>query len=359
VSRNAAQTRIAVFRERTLVNLGHSSEVCPTLYHAPPSSLVWRRYPEFYGLVMERYRQGIDRYIYDALRHFCGAVEYAQEVSLDQLREFCDVIEETFRQSAPQRQLEREIETEVLRLIRDATCRFCRSPMRAIPYFGDRRVFVCPTCGYWGGRGEDDEHRALNSRAVLGAIHRVNLDSLRFPELVGHLQHIPDHLLKLSPQRAEQVVMDLLRESLDCEVRTVGGTKDWGVDGYIIRNDNIKTIVQVKWHRDTQRAESVRVIREIAGTLVARGVPSGLLVTTRNHLSREAQLEIDNISKHELTGLGSLTIGFKSYNDILDMLDLAWTRMGADFEATVQWLSEPNRQDLFDTWEPPGLRHDA
>ena len=132
--------------------------------------------------------------------------------------------------------------------------------------------------------------------------------------------------------------MDLLKEALDCEVRPVGGRNDGGVDGYIVAGEQLKTIVQVKWHRDKHRAEGVRLVREIAGTLVARGVPQGMLVTTSERMSRAGMRELEQIGRRELADIGPIRLDVRTYNDILDMLELAWTNLGGDFESVTPWL---------------------
>lgn len=250
---------------------------------------------------------------------------------------------------------------EVLRLMRDRTCRYCTTQMGTI-YASELvgELMLCPTCGYWGGRGTRElGHGPLNARGVLGVVG-LHKDSARTPidawgwgerseldvdapewtfdQLLAQLRAVPSRLLSLSPQRAEAVVADLLAEVLDCEVRHVGGVGDGGVDCYIVAGDEIKSIVQVKWHRDSRKAESVRLVREIAGTLLARGVPRALLVTTRERLSPAARKEIEVLRSREILHLGRIEIDSVTYSDLIDMLELAWVRRDGDFEKAVPWF---------------------
>lgn len=221
----------------------------------------------------------------------------------------------------------------------------------------DGEIRICATCGYWGGRGTRFESGPNRRRGTLGQIQHVDINStsLQLGELLGHLRRIPDSLLELSAFRAERVVLEILSEVLACEVRPVGGVKDKGIDGYIVAGDELKTIVQVKWHRNTRRAESVKVVREFAGTLVARAIPRGLLVTTSAAISPEAKAEIQSINEREVVDVGRLEIDVSTYNDVLDMLDLAWTRIGADFESLNFYLREEAAKvmifDHFDTFD--------
>jgi hypothetical protein len=255
---------------------------------------------------------------------------------------------------------------EVLRLMRDRTCSFCGAAMRTI-YVNTEvgELMLCPICGYWGGRGTRElGHGALNARGVLGVVglHRhsasrcidahkwdesgspdLNSPMLSFDQVLGQLQALPSRLLTLSPHRAEAIVADLLADVLDCEVRRIGGVRDGGVDGYIVVGGEIKSIVQVKWHRNSRRAESVRLVREIAGTLLARGIPRGLLVTTSERLSPDAEREIETLRSREVNNCGRIAIDAATYSDLLDMLELAWARRGGDFEAATPWfwMEEP------------------
>lgn len=248
---------------------------------------------------------------------------------------------------------EAAVNSEVLRLTADPTCRYCGTTMRMID--DEEQVWgylvVCPHCGYWGGRGmrpggpmnaisDGQPELSRYPKGALGVIRRIDLDSseLRIAELIGYLRTVPDALFDFSPFRAEKFVMDLLKEALDCEVRPVGGRNDGGVDGYIVAGEQLKTIVQVKWHRDKHRAEGVRLVREIAGTLVARGVPQGMLVTTSERMSRAGMRELEQIGRRELADIGPIRLDVRTYNDILDMLELAWTNLGGDFESVTPWL---------------------
>ncbi|WP_413897065.1 restriction endonuclease [Rhodoferax sp.] len=151
------------------------------------------------------------------------------------------------------------------------------------------QVFVCGACGYWGGRGTRDEGGYLARGAVGRYRPLLPLTDQETDYLVTHLTRKPRDVLKLSATRAEKFTMDLLRDYLQCEVEYVGGTRDGGVDGYLVSSDNHRTLVQVKWRQDENCVESVLTVRTVAGTLLARGVPEGLLVSTASHFSTEAR----------------------------------------------------------------------
>jgi hypothetical protein len=240
---------------------------------------------------------------------------------------------------------------EIWRIRNEIRCRFCDSSMTVINLRdGYNRLFMCPSCGYFGGDGARHAMVGHYSRGLVAKVVELPLDSPEVSpdEIIHYLKSLPQHLLRLSPARAEKVVAELLKDSLSCDVRPVGGVKDKGVDAYIVSNAKIKTIIQIKWHESRDKAESVGVVREIAGTLLARGIPHGLLVTTRHKISSEAEREIAAIEQREIKGLGRMRIDTRTYQDIISMLELATARLG-NTERYLDLLHEAALHSGFDT----------
>jgi len=191
-------------------------------------------------------------------------------------------------------------------------------------YQTEEFIAICPNCGYWVARGTRDFGQGPTmARHALPRIIRYNIDSSDVPisALLTYLARNSDKLLSIDPFKAEELVCDLLRDHLNCEVLHVGGRKDRGIDGYVIAGDGLNTIVQVKWRRDNHGGEGVKVVRELIGTLVSRRVPRGLLVTSKLHLTHEALREIDDAQKSPLVTEG-LRLSYKTYADVLAMLAL-------------------------------------
>lgn len=147
--------------------------------------------------------------------------------------------------------------------------------------------------------------------------------------------------------RAEQFVVDLISDYLQCEVKPVGGVKDGGIDGYIIRGDEIHSIIQVKWREDKDKAEGVKVVREVGGTLLARGIPNGILVSTRDHYSKPAKKEAEIISTRELSGIGKMNLTLLDYHNILDMLEISNTKL-TERMSVEDWFQIPKGVNVFD-----------
>lgn len=216
---------------------------------------------------------------------------------------------------------------EIHRLSQFRTCAICRQTMTQVSEIKNELLLLCTECGYWGGRGFRDWNSHFQDvpfRGVLGRYKAIaNLDDAATTYLVSHLRRFPEAMTKLTPFRAEKFVADLLKDYLDCEVHPIGGRKDRGIDAFVLANDQIRTIIQIKWRETTKGAESVSTVREVAGTLLARGVPSGIIVSTRERFSDDAKQEASLVSNRSVDCLGQLNLELYDYHRILDMLALS------------------------------------
>ena len=194
----------------------------------------------------------------------------------------------------------------------------------------------------------DNVYETTPLRGVLGIYKPlIPLNELKTEYLVSHLKKHPDQLPNIGPKRAEQFVMDLLSDYLNCEVKPIGGFKDKGVDGYIIKGDKISSIVQVKWRENINGAESVKVIREVAGTLLARGIPSGILVSNRDHYSKDAIHDAASISNLTVNELGKMNLQLIDYHNIIDMLEISNTKL-TDKMKIRDWIDIEVGYSVFD-----------
>ncbi|AZD28866.1 restriction endonuclease [Pseudomonas chlororaphis] len=244
------------------------------------------------------------------------------------------------------------LESELRRLTKFCTCPICRNSTEKVPsWVEDENIQICLRCGYWGGIGFREWNSHMHShpmRGVIGRYKAINpIDAQSTEYLVSHFRRFPEQLPNISPRRSETFVMDLLSDYLGCEVRSLGGTKDGGVDGYILKGEDISTIIQVKWHESLNKAESVRVVREVAGTLLARHVPKGILVSNRIKYSSPAKEEAESISRLCLEGLGDIELTLMDYNNILDMLEISNTKLVENMKVE-DWYKIPEDCCVFD-----------
>jgi len=240
---------------------------------------------------------------------------------------------------------------EIHRLTKFKTCPICRQPMESISSIENEVLLLCLRCGYWGGRGfrEWNSHRqAVPLRGVISRYQPLKSIANESTEyLITHLRKSPHDMTKISPLRAERFVMDLLSDYLDCEVKPLGGTKDNGIDGYIVKNDTVNTIIQVKWHANTNKAEGVSVVREVAGTLLARRVPNGIIVSNRIRFSKPSAFESESVSGLTVSGIGQLNLSLLDYHDVIDMLEISNIKLTTNMKAE-DWFKISDDICVFD-----------
>lgn len=216
---------------------------------------------------------------------------------------------------------------ELARLLKFRTCPFCREGMKQILDDPSQLgvVLVCTNCFYWGGRGTRGQVEGpTNNRGILGRLSFTeNPDEVPLEALIQHLALNSDKIIGLTPKQAEKVVPIILKDYMMCEVLAIGGTKDGGIDALAIKSNKEKIIVQIKWRENTNGAESVSLVREVGGTLLARGIPSGLIISTRKRFSPNAITEADLISQREILSIGMLNLELKNFNDLIDMFEVS------------------------------------
>lgn len=224
---------------------------------------------------------------------------------------------------------------ELSRLLKYQTCPFCRDKMiQVLEKEQPGILYICKSCLYWGGRGTRDWGSGpKDHRGILGRYKFINdPESISPAILLRYLRKSPSDLLNISPTKAEKFIVDLVRDAYECDARLVGGVHDRGVDGIIIKNDKVGTIIQIKWRESSHKAESVSVVREVAGTLLNHGVPNGMIVSTRSHYSSAAIEESNRISDREVIGVGRLNLELKSFGDIIDMLEIKCKTLNQAFD---------------------------
>nr|WP_121271760.1 restriction endonuclease [Pedobacter schmidteae] len=219
---------------------------------------------------------------------------------------------------------------ELARMITFKTCPYCRTKMIELESHKQPGiVLACQHCLYWGGRGTRDWGGGTdNARGILGRCSVVeNVDELTIFQTIEHFKNDSLDLVNMTPSRAEKLIPIILKRYLDCEVKVVGGVKDNGIDALIIRTDKSKMIVQIKWRSSVKGSESVSVVREVGGTLLARGIPAGMIISTRSKFSGPAKKEAELISNNIINGIGKLELELKDFNDIIDMLEVSHRKL--------------------------------
>lgn len=157
-------------------------------------------------------------------------------------------------------------------------------------------VHQCDKCGWWVVQQLFDSALDRNygcgfqTQAILKG---TELGSRTIPtdELAAYLSRHGDNLLHIHHTKMEELVGAVLREHFDCEVIHCGRTGDGGIDLLLIRNDALIP-VQVK-RRVTRATEGVSVVRELMGVMLRDGYAEGMVVTSADHFSQQAQADVD------------------------------------------------------------------
>ena len=176
---------------------------------------------------------------------------------------------------------------------------------------------ICSTCGYW--TTDRCEGWTVDTSAsgyftelrepILFTFGRIQQDDPLF-EILHYVKSNKLGVLDMNPNRFEQLVGAILNECFCCDVTHVGRTNDGGTDLFFIQNDE-KVLVQVKRRSKQNSCESVRVVRELIGTMTIEQSRKGILVTTADHFSdnsmavkkrlySEQNIEIDLIDRSRL-----------------------------------------------------------
>jgi restriction system protein len=175
------------------------------------------------------------------------------------------------------------------------TCTFCRSRMKllheqaddisTIKTYGsyDKRVFVCPVCGWWKADGSqtiDDFVHHAQFRSVHGAaasLRELDLTDISTPieEVRSYLAARFEDRCELNPKVFEKLVASVFG-NLGYSAVVTGQTGDAGID-VILQNTHETIGVQVKRYKDSVEVEQ---IRSLAGALVLNDLTSGIFVTT-------------------------------------------------------------------------------
>lgn len=218
-------------------------------------------------------------------------------------------------------------------------CPYCKLKCEPVKRYCDdadkddtpQYIMLCQRCSFWFGRGTRDyaEGPAWD-RFVLGKVHSFPIDStdIDTDQLIKYLNENKKHLTKIDPYKAEDVVCEILSDYLNCEVKKLGGRKDGGIDGYVLKGNEIAAIIQVKWRQNREKAEGVQVVRDVAGTQIIRNVPRSIIVTTKNKYSKPAREEMMALHERELVSVGKMSMELFSYNDIVSMLGITTRRLG-------------------------------
>jgi restriction system protein len=178
-----------------------------------------------------------------------------------------------------------------------STCTFCKAEMNLLHRQMDdistlktrgsyeKRVFVCPVCGWWkadGRRDIDDWVHQARFQSLQGAaasLRELDLADVATPieEVRSYLAGQYDKRATLHPRLFEETIASVFR-SLGYAAEVTAYSGDGGID-VILQRGNETIGVQAKRYKDKNTVE-VEQIRSLAGALVLNGFTRGMFITT-------------------------------------------------------------------------------
>ena len=183
-----------------------------------------------------------------------------------------------------------------------AQCPYCGSSLSKPLHIDSYRIFMevtvvlCAACGWWNteehlpvSQEDASTHyiaRSIDRRAILKRYNPGQSD-LPISTLSHHLMKDDRYLHFITPRKLEELVSDVFRETMNCEVHHLGGPNDGGVDLLLIQGEE-QVVIQVKRREAPFPAEPVSSIREFLGAMVLKGIPKGLFVSTAHRFSPAA-----------------------------------------------------------------------
>jgi len=182
------------------------------------------------------------------------------------------------------------------------TCVYCGSELHHAEEFLDGRQewsrgdsVTCKRCSWWlyaYTKNKFYPWASIQNEIFEGAIYSFDTENTDQPitvlrEAIGRNRR---DLRYISPGDLELLVGSVLRDFFQCKVRHIGGPGDGGID-LLLAEAETPIAVQVKRREKSKPSESVKVVRELLGSMVVKEIPKGIVVSTAAEFSKPAQAE--------------------------------------------------------------------
>ena len=115
----------------------------------------------------------------------------------------------------------------------------------------------------------------------------------------------------------EELVADVFKDFVDCEIRLVGKSHDGGKDLILLDGDK-QTFVQVKRRTRNEKTEPVSSIRDLIGASVIGDANACVFVTTADHFSIHAKNAAQKVVEKKILDSFEL-IDYHRFVDILKL----------------------------------------
>lgn len=191
-----------------------------------------------------------------------------------------------------------------------------------IPVHNFSFLFLCEQCDWWCVREGWTlcEYDLELDYLITGVAKKWNLSDKNIPISILHeyfqSKKSSFEFKMLDANVFENLIAECLRyEYMPCEVHHVGargGKGDSGIDLYLIKDDT-GWLIQVK-RRLTNQPEPIETIRLLNGVLLRDGKHHGMVVTSANNFTKNAE------SEATISTPGAYVIKLVDRGDILSML---------------------------------------
>ena len=166
-------------------------------------------------------------------------------------------------------------------------------------------VIQCPICGWWEYQYKTssdailDGIRASSITFKSAILKQFNNSSIEVPvnELRKYLLKKPDVIYGIDAHKMEELVRSVFKDFYpNCQVISMGKTRDVGKDAILIDNQGKHFFVSVKRRSDPNKTEGVDTIRDLLGAMIAHdGITGCIYVSTADHFSSDALKHLEKV----------------------------------------------------------------
>ncbi len=193
---------------------------------------------------------------------------------------------------------------------------------KAVEY---ERVIQCPRCGWWEHSYSfvsddiDEGLRATSLELAQAVLRTYDDDSKSVPIdiLNKYISRNPEKIYGINDKKMEELVADVFKDFVDCEIRLVGKSHDGGKDLILLDGDK-QTFVQVKRRTRNEKTEPVSSIRDLIGASVIGDANACVFVTTADHFSIHAKNAAQKVVEKKILDSFEL-IDYHRFVDILKL----------------------------------------
>jgi restriction endonuclease len=185
------------------------------------------------------------------------------------------------------------------------------------------KLAICRSCGWYRYTIEDfqDAYIIVSHHVATLSGEKRNIDDTPLHELKRYLSKNWSERKLISAGRAEELVADIFREHLDCEIEyTTNGVyhSDGGIDFVLVNTaTGIRYAFQVK-RRLTDSPERVQPVREFIDSVAQSHFNHGFFVTTADRFTQYTKDELS--AKRPLLELRDIKLTLVDGGRLLDLM---------------------------------------